>query len=572
MIKLIILGCFVAWMFLRGFSKSKPNSIWRIKLKRFSRYALLSAAAWFVIIAFGSVKYQVYTDNIFIQKDNVRTVFAWEENRLLPIKSFATPILLSLDYETAYPIEKKSAKSLVQKYPYEPYYLGLSQFLGTLLTFALLLSYFSRHRHTDIKWQKAVSSDSKSEYRNFIDWSNSKRLRRAHCIGFNKKALKAMQSIDQRGRLRLEMYRKGWAAQGLNAQFLDMLSKIIKSGHSQVTVKAQHFSCSKSLTEWDKVSDFINNWSAIEPQVFMEKYYVDRRAQALQNENPDKFESHVLNNPEHLRFTYPEPAIANKLLEKQLASILNQGKKRFLGDEIVQFNVPSSPSLVQPKVCLEFTYLCLLNSGKDKRNAGVWGGTINHKTITMGGTEYPAGDMLWLVFGMSFNWRLVIDGAEIAKGQCVSYPDSNVCNLSRPTKRDMPVKSEVEKHIFDVVALSNVSAFFAQIMGMSDESINKHIIDLNQTTALEVKRQTTVSKQLAETLEDALRGEALEELMLSSGTELYKQNKEMVDAVIRDYIKNHGDTDTVMMIIDLLGDAAPELASSLLQIIGDSDE
>lgn len=110
------------------------------------------------------------------------------------------------------------------------------------------------------------------------------------------------------------------------------------------------------------------------------------------------------------------------------------------------------------------------------------------------------------------------------------------------------------------------------MMGIKEAQINDHTIEFNNQTAFEVKRQTETSNQLAQKLEDALRGEALDELIKSSGEELYKQNKEMVDAMIRDYIVNHGDTDTVLMIIDLLGDAAPELAAGLLQIIGGSDE
>lgn len=68
MIKLIILGCFVAWMFIRKLSKSKPDSIWRLKLRRLARYLMIGAASWFVVIAFGSVKYQIYTDKTFTYK------------------------------------------------------------------------------------------------------------------------------------------------------------------------------------------------------------------------------------------------------------------------------------------------------------------------------------------------------------------------------------------------------------------------------------------------------------------------------------------------------------------------
>lgn len=89
---------------------------------------------------------------------------------------------------------------------------------------------------------------------------------------------------------------------------------------------------------------------------------------------------------------------------------------------------------------------------------------------------------------------------------------------------------------------------------------------------LEGKIPRTPSNELTEKLEDALRGEALEELMKSSGIELYQQNKAAVDTIIRDYIKNNGDTDTVLMIIDLLGDSAPELIGWLTSLIGDSSE
>ncbi|MGX9463333.1 hypothetical protein ACWXWU_19175 [Shewanella sp. A14] len=572
MIKLVILGCFVCWMFIRQLSKSKPNSIWRIKLRRFSRYVLIGAVAWLITVAFGSVKYQIYTDKTFTYQGKAQTVFAWQENRLLPIKSFATPVLLSLDYQTSYPISDKTTTVLAKQYPYEPYPLGIGQFLGTLLSFLLLLSYVSRHRHTDKKWQNAVESDTKSEYKNFIKWSRSNPLRLLHCKTMEKKAAKAMQSIDQRGRLKLEMYRQGYATHGLNSPFLEMLSAVVNSGHGNITVRAEHSNNVKVLSDTDDVANFIANASALKPKLFMEKYANRLLEIARNRETPSKFDPHVLNSREYLRFTYPEPNIANQLLEKQLVSVLNQGKKRFIGDDIVQFNSQSDASIVQSDVCLEFTYMCNLDRKDGERMAAMWGGDITHKTITMDKVELPGGHMLWFVFGMFFSWRLVVDGAEVTTGNGYTLPDSNVCNLSRPTKREMPAKSEVEKQIFEVVALSNVSSLFAQLMGLNKDNINNHMIEFTKETAFDVKHQTEKSNQLAQSLEDALRGEALEELMLSSGKVLYEQNKQAVDAVIRDYIQNNGDTDTVMMIINLLGDSVPELTSGLLEIIGGSDE
>ncbi|QYJ81706.1 hypothetical protein [Shewanella aegiceratis] len=571
MIKLIILGCFVAWMFIRKLSKSKPDSIWRLKLRRLARYLMIGAAAWFVVIAFGSVKYQIYTDKTFTYKSKVQTVFAWEENRLLPIKALAKPVLLSLDYQTSFPMSKATEKSLSQQFPYAPRFQGLSKFLGTLLLLVWLTAYLSRHRHTDKRWQEAVSTDTKAGYRDFLTWARSNPLRRAHCNGFIKKADVAMQSIDQRGRLKLEMYRKGWAERGLNAEFLDMLHKVIKTGHSQISVKATHMSCTKPVSDID-INLLVGGWSGLDPQYFMQRYYANRKARAEQKAEPDAFEAQLLKTPEHLRFTYPEPQVAGRIIEKQLASVLNQGKKRFLGDELVQFTPHSDIGFKQPEVSLEFTYMQSLNEQNGKRSSGVWTGELRHETITMGDTQYSGGNILWLVFGLVFEWRLVIDGVEAAKGEYKCFPDANICNVSRPSKQKMPEKAEIEKNIFDVVALSNISSLFAQMMGIKEAQINDHTIEFNNQTAFEVKRQTETSNQLAQKLEDALRGEALDELIKSSGEELYKQNKEMVDAMIRDYIVNHGDTDTVLMIIDLLGDAAPELAAGLLQIIGGSDE
>ncbi|KIO38312.1 hypothetical protein [Shewanella sp. cp20] len=572
MIKLIILGCFVAWMFIRKLSKSKPDSIWRLKLRRLTRYLMLGAVAWFVVIAFGSVKYQIYTDKIYTYKSKVQTVFAWEENRLLPIKALAKPVLLSLDYQTSFPMSQATEKSLSKQYPYEPRFQGISKFLGTLLLLVWLTAYLSRHRHTDKRWQEAVASDTKAGYRDFLTWARSNPLRRAHCTGMLKKADIAMQSIDQRGRLKLEMYRKGWAERGLNAEFLDMLHKVIKAGHSQISIKAAHMPCTKTAAEIEDINMLVSGWSGLDPQLFMQRYYANRKARAERKAEPDAFEAQLLKTPEHLRFTYPEPHVAGRLLEKQLASVLNQGKKRFLGDELLQFTPHSEIGLKQPEVRLEFSYMQSLNAQQGNRASGVWTGELKHKTITMGDTQYPGGNMLWLVFGLVFEWRLIIDGVEVNKGEYKCYPDSNICNVSRPTKQNMPEKAEIERHIFDVVALSNISSLFAQMMGISEEKINQHTIELSNQTAFEAKRQTQASNQLADKLEDALRGEALDELIKSSGEELYKQNKEMVDAVIRDYIVNHGDTDTVLMVIDLLGEAAPELAASLLQIIGGSDE
>lgn len=573
MMKLVILGCFVLWMFIRQLTKSKPDSIWRIKLKRLSRYALIGAIVWLIIIAFGSVKYQIYTDKVFTYKGKVQTVFAWQENRLLPVEIFATPVLLSLDYKTTYPIADKSAKSLAKNYPYEPYSLGISQFLGTVLTFFLLLSYMSRHISTDKRWQEALTLDSKSGYRHFLSWASSKRLRRLHCLGMEKKADVAMQSIDQRGRLKLEMYRQGYEAQGLNSPFLDMLTEVVKSGKNNITVKAEHHNNFKPISEINDITIAANNFGALEPKLFMEKYYSRFLSIALEEENPSGFNSYVINCPKHLRFSYPEPKVANNLLERQLASVLNQGKKRFTGDDLVEFSTHSQSMLTQPNVCLEISYMCHLQRNKAERRSSIWGSERVHKTITMDGTELPGGSMLWLVFGMSFNWRLLIDGVEISTGHNGTLPDSNICNESRPKKTNMPAKSEVEKQIFEVVALSNVSAFFAQLMGVSEGNINKHTINLkDEKSMLEVKSQNTALNELTGKLEDALRGEALEELIKSSGKELYQQNKVAVDSVIQDYIKNNGDTDTVMMVIDLLGDSAPELVSWLSGLVGDSDE
>ena len=573
MIKIVILGCFVLWMFIRQLTKSKPNSIWRIKLKRLSRYTLIGTIAWLITIAFGSVKYQIYTDNIFTYKSNIQTVFAWQENRLLPIKIFASPVLLSLDYETTYSISEKTAKSLAQNYPYEPYYLGIKQFLGTVLAFFFLLSYLSRHISTDKRWQEALVLDSKASYRDFLNWANSKKIRRLHCLNMEKKAYIAMQSIDQRARLKLEIYRQGYNAQGLNSAFLDMLNEIVKSGYNNITVKAEHQGNFKPLSEVSDISIVARNFGAREPKLFMEKYYGLYRSHALSTETPDKFDTMVINAPEHLRFSYPEPSTANSLLETQLASVLNQGKIRFTGDDLLEFTTSTGSILNQPDVCLEITYMCQLGPKKGLRKASMWAGELQSKLITMGGTEYPGGNMIWLVFGMAFSWRLLINDKEISTGHCSTLPDSEICNLSRPLKQDMPVKSEVEKQIFEVVALSNVSVFFAQLMGVEADSINQHTIDLrDKKIAEKVKIQNQASNELTEKLEDALRGEALEELMNSSGIELYQQNKVAVDTIIQEYIKNNGDTDTIMMIIDLLGDSAPELVDWLTSLIGGSNE
>ncbi|MGP9670063.1 hypothetical protein ACT3S9_01885 [Pseudoalteromonas sp. AOP31-A2-14] len=70
MIKIVILACFVLWMFIRQLTKSNPNSIWRIKLKRLSRYTLIGAIGWLIIITLGSVKYQIYTDKTFTYRGN----------------------------------------------------------------------------------------------------------------------------------------------------------------------------------------------------------------------------------------------------------------------------------------------------------------------------------------------------------------------------------------------------------------------------------------------------------------------------------------------------------------------
>lgn len=572
--KLVILGCFVFWMFIRQLTKSKPDSIWRIKLKRLSRYALISAIVWLIIIAFGSVKYQIYTDKIFTYKGKVQTVFAWQENRLLPVEIFATPVLLSLDYETTYPMTDKSAKSLAKNYPYEPYFLGVSQFLGTILAFLFLLSYVSRHISTDKRWQETLILDSKLGYRDFLNWSGGKRLRRLHCIGMEKKVDIAMQSIDQRGRLKLAMYRQSYDAQGLNSPFLDMLNEVVKSGYSNITVKAEHKKNPKPVSETYNLADAVKNFGALEPTLFMEKYYSYLLSMALKEDSPSTFYSYVINSSKHLHFSYPEPNISNNLLERQLISVLNQGKKRFTGDDIVEFTTQSESILNRPNVCLEISYLCHLEGNDAERKSGIWGSPELYKTITMDGAEISGGGgMLWLVFGMTFNWRLLIDGVERSTGHSCTLPDSNVCNLSTPDKREMPAKSEVEKQIFEVVALSNVSAFFAQLMGVSEGNINKHTINLkDEKSMLEVKSQNTVLNELTGKLEDALRGEALEELIKSSGKELYQQNKVAVDSVIQDYIKNNGDTDTVMMVIDLLGDSAPELVSWLSGLVGDSDE
>lgn len=189
----------------------------------------------------------------------------------------------------------------------------------------------------------------------------------------------------------------------------------------------------------------------------------------------------------------------------------------------------------------------------------------------MDGTQFPSGSMLLLVFGMSFNWRLVIDGVEISSGNNGTLPDPEVCMLSLPEKQHLPTKSDVENKIFEVVALSNISAFFAQLMGVNKEDIDNHVIDLKTQTALDIKANTEKSNQLTESLEKALRGEALEDLMKSSAKELYLQNKTAVDAVIHDHIQSHGDMDTALMIVDLLGDAVPELSNILLDIIGGED-
>ena len=573
MIKIVILACFVLWMFIRQLTKSKPNSIWRIKLKRLSRYALIGAIIWLITISFGSVKYQIYTDKVFTYQGNIQTIFAWQENRLLPIESLATPVLLSLDYETTYPLTEKSAQSLTQSYPYEPYYLGVSQFLGTVLSFFFLLLYLSRHISTDRRWQEALASDSKAGYRDFLHWANSKKLRRLHCLGMEKKVDIAMQSIDQRARLKLEMYRQGYTAQGLNSAFLEMLNEVVKSGYNSITVKAAHHDNFKPLAEVRDITAAALNFGAREPKLFMERYYQHYLSNALNKETPAKFDTMVINAPEHLRFSYPEPSSANSLLEKQLASVLNQGKKRFTGDDLVEFTPSSSSLFNQPGVCLEVSYLCQLGTKKGSRQTSIWAGENPNKLITMNGTEYPGGNILWLVFGMAFNWRLLIDGKEISSGHCSTLPDSEICNLSRPQKQHMPAKSEVEKQIFEVVALSNVSVFFAQLMGVEADSINQHTINLrDKKTAENVKTQNQASNELTEKLEDALRGEALEELMKSSGVELYQQNKAAVDTIISDYIKNNGDTDTVLMIIDLLGDSAPELVGWLTSLIGDSSD
>lgn len=571
MIKIVILACFVLWMFIRQLTKSNPNSIWRIKLKRLSRYALIGAMVWLIIIAFGSVKYQIYTDKTFTYKGKVQTVFAWQENRLLPIERLATPVLLSLDYETTYPLTEKSAQLLTQHYPYEPYYLGISQFLGTILTFFFLLSYLSRHISTDKRWQDALALDSKVGYREFISWANSKQMRRLHCLGMKKKAAIAIQSIDQRARLKLDIYRQGYSAQGLNSKFLEMLNKVVKSGHSSITIKAAHHDKFKPLAEVSDITVAARNFGAREPKLFMQKYYQHLLSYAQNKEAPAKFDTMLINAPEHLHFSYPEPCIANNLLEQQLASVLNQGKKRFIGDDLVEFITNSSSALNQPDVCLEITYLCQLDTNKGSRKASIWAAETETKVITMGGKEYPGGNMLWLVFGMAFNWRLLINNKEVSTGHYSTLPDSKICNHSRPRKKDMPEKSEVEKQIFEVVALSNVSAFFAQLMGVEADSINQHTIN-DKDTLEKINTENKALNELTEKLEDALRGEALEELIKSSGMELYQQNKAAVDTIITEYIKNNGDTDTIMMIIDLLGDSAPELVGWLTSLIGDSSD
>lgn len=538
-------------------------------LKFLTKFAAIFGVLWWLSLAFGAPQYLIYSDSYKDKKSGYK-VFAWKRNILLPIESLATPVILSSDYSKTYDVPEKYLPAYIKLYPYKIEY-KVNNFLFALLFMLSFIYWLSRSGKIVVKFEEANESDTLKAYNDYLSWSSNSFIRRFHARSQRKLAQEALIALPARGKLRLNLFSEGLSQQGRSSPFLDILRTLEKNNHHTFNLEVSHFDTvdlaeaklETSEQEWPKninSHDFLRSASAQRSTRILaidwqttEKGISQRREWLKENGELERFEKEdpkLLGNgsficPKELVLVAPDIHYAKYTVQKYLHTILNSGIKRFAGTELVQINStpnPSSPTLAIKFRCYDEKSDMVWCVGRNStephpRRAGYEFLRTQCSTWKVGEKTVQGSNLLYYRLGIYFSYELIDKGQVIASGDYSCLPDSKLVRLSTPIDKIDSTES-AEQKVFDATALSCVNNLFSRLMGIPASVLNKHEIIINKETVANAIKNKTETEKFIAGLEKSLRQESLQELLATSASSVYKNNKEEVNAIIIGYLKN----------------------------------